>query len=152
MTGNKKRSGIKKWLIAAVILLLAAVAVLWYLFTEKFDDTKTVKADYTVEAGAFMQEFKKDIRQANAKYTEKIIVVSGVISAIEMADTTANIKINDSLSGSYIIFTFQDQHLAEARALKAGDRVSIKGSCSGGNYSEILESEKIEFKRCTLTK
>ena len=55
-------------------------------------------------------------------------------------------------TGSYVIFAFQSQHLAEAKSIKQGDDVSIKGSCSGGAYSEILEAEFITFKRCALNK
>ena len=142
----------KKWLIALGVLLLAGACVVWYLFNLKYDDTATVKADYTVNAMDFIKEFKQDMAAANKKYSEKIIVVNGTISAIEMADTTANIKMIDTTNGAYIIFAFQQQHLAEAKTMKGGEQVSIKGSCSNGVFSEILGAEKIDFKRCALNK
>ncbi len=144
----KKR--FKKWLIVTGILVLAGGAVLWYLFTEKFEDTNKVKADYTVHAIDLIKEFQQDEAAANKKYTEKIIIVNGTVSEIKNADTTANIIMADIKTGAYIIFAFQQQHVAEARKLKLGDNISIKGSCSGGNYSTILETEKIDFKRCTV--
>ena len=142
----------KKWLLAGLIVLLAGAAVAWYIFTEKFTDTNKVKADYTVNAEDLINEFRPNLKQANAKYSEKIIIVNGIVSAVEMADTTANIKMTDSLNGSYIIFAFQEQHLNEARLMKPGDPVSIKGSCSGGVHSEILETDYISFKRCAVNK
>ena len=63
-----------------------------------------------------------------------------------------NIKMADTASGAYIIFAFQKQHLAEARKIKEGDSVGIKGSCSGGAYSSILEAEYITFKRSVISK
>lgn len=144
----KKR--FKKWLIVTGILVLAGGAVLWYLFTEKFEDTNKVKADYTVHAIDLIKEFQQDEAAANKKYTEKIIIVNGTVSEIKNAGTTANIIMADIKTGAYIIFAFQQQHVAEARKLKLGDNISIKGSCSGGNYSTILETEKIDFKRCTV--
>ena len=140
----------KKWLVSFTVLLLAAVVVIWYLYTLKYDDTATVKTDYTVNAGDFIKEFQKDMATANKKYSEKIIVVNGIVSAIEMADTTANIKMSDSTNGAYIIFAFQQQHLNEAKAMKEGEQVSIKGSCSNGAFSSILETEYITFKRCAV--
>ena len=140
----------KKWLISFTVLLLAGVAVFWYLYTLKYDDTATVKTDYTVNAGDFIKEFQKDMAAANKKYSEKIIVVNGTVSAIEMADTTANIKMSDSTNGAYIIFAFQQQHLNEAKAMMQGEQVSIKGSCSNGAFSSILETEYITFKRCAV--
>ena len=139
-------------MISGLVLLLAAGGFIWYIFTEKFMDTAQVKADYTVHAIDFIKEFKQNLGLANKKYSEKIIVVNGVVSAIEAADTTANIKIIDTASGAYIIFAFQQQHLAEAKLMKAGDEVSIKGSCSNGAFSNILETEYITFKRCAVNK
>lgn len=153
MVAKQTGKGYKKWLIAVFVLLLAGAAVLWYLFTLKYDDTAGIKADYTVNAVDLIQEFRQDMKAANAKYSEKIIVVNGTVSAIEPADTTMNIKMIDtSRNGAYIIFAFQQQHLAEAKAMKVGDQVSIKGSCSNGAFSNILETEYITFKRCALNK
>lgn len=143
----------KKWLIALFVLLLSAGAVIWWLFTLKYDDTKDVKADFTVNAIDFIKEFRQDMTAANKKYSEKIIVVNGTVSVIEPADTTVNIKMIDTANNSaYIIFAFQQQHLNEAKQLKEGEQVSIKGSCSNKAFSNILETEYITFKRCAVNK
>jgi ribosomal protein L10 len=143
----------KKWLIALGVLLLAGVLVIYYLFNLKYDDTAMVESKYPpVNAIDFIKEFKKDMAAANKKYSEEIVVINGTVSAIEMADTTANIKMIDTTNGSYIIFAFQQQHLQEAKALKQGEAVSIKGSCSNGVFSEILGVEKIDFIRCAVNK
>ena len=142
----------KRILLIALVLFLVGAGVAWYIFTEKFTDTAERKPEFTVEAMDFIKEFEKNDSLANKKYTEKIIAVNGTVSEIEAADTTANIKFVDTLSGSYIIFAFQQQHLAEAKLLKVGDKVSIKGSCSGGTYSEILGTEFISFKRAAINK
>lgn len=139
-------------MIALFVLVLVGAGVIWWLFTLKYDDTATVKADYTVTALDFIKEFKQDMTGANKKYSEKIIVVNGTVSAIEAADTTANIKMIDTTNGAYIIFAFQQQHLNEAKQMKEGDLVSIKGSCSNGAFSNILETEYISFKRCAVSK
>lgn len=152
MLTRKMNPRVKSWMIAFFTLLLAAAAVIWYLFTLKHDDTATVEAAFTVESKSFLKEFETDLVLANKKYSEQIVTVNGIVSEIEMADTTANIKMIDTTNGSYIIFAFQKQYLAEAKALKAGEPVSIKGSCSNGVYSAILETNYITFKRCALNK
>ena len=151
MTKNTKRPWLKKVLWAISLLILAGAGIIWYLFTLTFDDTKELKPAYTVEADALISEFMKNDSIANQKYSEKIITVNGIVSDIEQpADTSVNIKMTDTVSGSYIIFAFQAKDMAAARKLKAGDKASIKGSCSGGTYSKILESESITFKRCVV--
>ena len=143
---------VKKIIIAAITIFIIACCVIWYVFTEKFTDTVKEKADYAVNALDLINEFKKNDSLANKKYAEKIIAVTGVVTETEMADSTVNIKLADTTSGSYAIFAFQQQHLAEAKTIKEGDKVTIKGSCSGGTYSQILETEYIVFKRCALSK
>jgi hypothetical protein len=147
-----KRPWVKRLLLTGLILAAIGAGIYWYIATEKFADTKDRKAAFTVNAIDFIREFEKDEKAANKKYVDKIITVKGTVSEIEAADTTVNIKFIDTLNGSYAIFAFQEQYVAEAKTLKVGDTASIKGSCSGGVLSEILGSEFITFKRCTLNK
>ena len=149
---TKKRRWLKPILIGILVIVVILAAVYWYVATEKFSDTKSRKADYSLNALDFIHEFQSDINSANAKYTDKIIVLNGRVSEIEAADTTLNIKMVEPTTSSYVIFAFQQQHLAEAKSVKQGDSVSIKGSCSGGIYSSILEATAINFKRSTLNK
>jgi len=154
MTPPKKKSPwLKRVLWSVFVLVVIAAGIYWYVATEKFADTNDREAAYTVNALDFIREFQANDSAANAKYRDKIITVNGTVSAVEPADSaTMNIKFVDTTTGSYAIFAFQEQHVAEAKAIKEGDIVSIKGSCSGGTYSEILGVEKIDFKRSALNK
>ncbi|MCB0708519.1 MAG: hypothetical protein KDC15_03920 [Chitinophagaceae bacterium] len=152
MTALNKIPVVKKWLFTLLIILLVGAAIVWYLFTLKHDDTATVKAQFTVEAVPFLKEFENDMNLANKKYADKMIAVNGTIAEIEMADTTANIKMSDTTNGAYIIFAFQQQHLPDAKTLKVGDKVSIKGVCSNGAFSSILETNYVTFNRCAINK
>lgn len=146
----------KPWLKKIFLIILVLVVVggigIYLIFTEKFEDTRKQEAVYTIAANDLIKEFQQNDSAANKKYAEKIILVNGKIAETEAADTTVNIKMVDTLTGSYIIFAFQQQHLNDAKQLKEGDIVSIKGSCSGGAYSKILETEFISFKRCAINK
>ena len=153
MFKNPKNKKILNWsLITAGTLLLIGVAVYFYYATRTHEDTAKLKADYLVDAVPFIKEFEKDYKAANKKYAEKIIAVNGIVTATEPADTTMNVKMTDTTTGSYLIFAFQSQHMAEAKKIKEGDHVVIKGSCSDGIYSEILGSYFISFKRSTVIK
>lgn len=140
----------KKVLITLLVLLALGIGGILYVFNLKYADSKNETADFKVNASNFINEFVSHNTLANKKYTEKIIAISGRVSGTEQADTTVNIKMEDSTTGNYIIFAFQNQYLKEAKQISEGDSVTIKGSCSGGIYSEILESASVSFKRCTL--
>ena len=144
------RKVLKMLLIGAGILLAIGVVAYFYFATLTHDDTANLKVDYTVDAIPFIKEFEQDYKAANQKYAEKIIAVTGTVTATEPADTTMNIKMADTTTGSYLIFAFQEQHMPEAKKIKEGDKVTIKGSCSDGVYSEILETYFISFKRSTI--
>ncbi len=152
MQSTKSKSWLKKIAVIILIFVVAGGLGIYLIFTEKFEDTGQQKAAFTTNADALIREFQRNDSAANKKYAEKIITVTGQIAETEIADTTINIKMTDTLTGSYIIFAFQEQHIKEAKQLKEGNVVSIKGSCSGGSYSKILESEFITFKRCVITK
>lgn len=124
-----------------------------YLEKETFGSTKKSKAEYTVSAAELINEFTTSNDSANAKYRDKMIIVNGRVSEIEStADTTMNIKFIDTTSGSYAIFAFQQQDLAEAKKINVGDSISIKGECSGGIFSRLRKTTFISFKRSTLNK
>jgi lipopolysaccharide export LptBFGC system permease protein LptF len=141
----------KKIIIGVLVLVAIGVAVFCYFFFQKFENTANLKPDYTVAANIFLAEYSTDSKRANEKYTQKIVQINGRVSETELADTVVNIKMIDT-TGNYIIFAFQKQDIAKAKTVNAGDSVSIKGSCSGGVYSEILEVNYIAFKRCSLNK
>ena len=147
---NKKY--LKWFFITGGTLLLIGASIFLYTILKTHEDTANVKAHFTVEAIPFIKEFEKDVAQANAKYAEKIIAVTGTVTATEAADTTINIKMEDGSSGSYLIFAFQKQHLDQAKTLKPQDVVTIKGSCSDGLFSKILGTYFVSFKRSTLVK
>jgi len=151
MLKSPKNKKVLKWLlIGGGSLLVIGLVVYFYFATLTYEDTAGLKVDYSVEAIPFIKEFEKDYKAANKKYAEKIIAVKGTVTASEPADTTMNIKMADTATGSYLIFAFQDQHMPEAKKLKEGDNVIIKGSCSDGVYSEILGAYFISFKRSTI--
>jgi hypothetical protein len=152
MQRTKSKSKYKYLLIGLLIVLLTGVAIVWYIYTEKFIDTAKYSSDFTVNAMDFIKEFQQNDSAANKKYIEKIVTVNGTVSEIELADTSVNIKFIDSTSGDYVIFAFQQQHLNDAKTLQEGKQASIKGSCSGGARSEILGIQYISFKRAALNK
>jgi hypothetical protein len=150
ITVKKKYSLLKKGGLFFLIILLLAVAWIWYVFNEKYADTTQITPAFSVTALDLIHEFEKNDSLANKKYVEKIMVVSGEVSEVEGVDSTVNIKMADSTSGSYVIFAFQKQDIGLVKKIKLGEKVSIKGSCSGGAFSKILETEFITFKRCAI--
>ncbi len=149
---KKKISWVKRLFIIGSLFLVIGVFVAWYIFTDTFDDTNTQKASFEINALDLIKQFEKSDSIANKKYTEKIITVRGRVSETEIVDSIINIKMIDTITNGTILFAFQQQNVDDTKNLKVGDSIAIKGSCSGGVYSEILETEIINFKRCLIIK
>lgn len=123
-----------------------------YIMAETHEATVNIKADFTVNSDDLIKEFITNDTAANKKYHEKVLMVNGKASAVEMlADSTSTIKFADS-TGSYAIFSLEKNQLDQVRIIKSGDAVSLKGVCSGSIFSEILGTTSISFKRATLNK
>jgi hypothetical protein len=141
------------WIVAGPILVFISFLVMEkYIMGETFSDTAAVKADYTVTASELIHEFAANDSAANKKYREKIIIVNGTAAEVDIqSDSTTNIKYIDT-TGSYIVFSLDKNQHEKVKNIKPGDAVSLKGSCSGSVYSEILSTTAISFKRSTLNK
>jgi len=143
---------LKKFLTVALIFAIFAVALTVYFLTKEYKDTRNVKPDYTLTANELFQAFQKNDSSANKNYTEKILEINGIISAVEKADTVFNLKMTDSATGSFINFALQRDEILKENDIHAGDKITVRGSCSGAIYSEILETRAINFKRCIIIK
>lgn len=147
---TNKKGWMKKALFAFLLVVLLAGGAFWYIMNETFDDTAATQSAYTVSAQDLINAYQTNDSLANAAYREQIITVQGRVTEVEAADTTVNIKFTDPVTGSYLIFDFQSQHVADAKVLQAGDSVAIKGSCSGNIYSQLRKAHMISFKRSVL--
>jgi hypothetical protein len=152
-------SGIHSWLKKLFFLLIGPVLVVIgfqmvenYLLHETFPDTAGITADYSLDAANLLNEFTANDSLANRKYAEKNILIRGKVSGLEInKDSTINVKFTNSL-GSYLIFTLEKKQYEQAKNILTGDSISVKGSCSGSIYSEILGSTCIAFKRSVFIK
>jgi hypothetical protein len=141
------------WLIIGPVIAYGAYKMgEKYIMGETHEATENVKAAYIVSSTDLIKEFIINDTAANKKYLEKVLVVNGNPSAVDiLPDSTSTIKFADS-TGSYAIFSFEKNQMDRVKNIKLGDAVSLKGVCSGSIFSEILGTTSISFKRATLNK
>ncbi|MFN8288664.1 MAG: hypothetical protein U0U70_00265 [Chitinophagaceae bacterium] len=148
-----------KWPLKLAFLVAGPVfAFLGFMIVEKkvwgetHEETTKLKADYTIDAASLLHEFTTNDSAANAKYREKILVVNGTASSVQqMPDSTAVIQFSDT-TGSYAAFAFEKDQYENVKNIKTGDQVSVKGSCSGSIFSDILGTTSVNFKRAVINK
>ena len=149
-TSLLKKAG---WVLGGPVFAIASFMFIQkYLEKQTFNDTVNVKTDFTVKASELIKEFITNDTASNKKYLDKVLVVNGNVSAVEiLADSTSTLKFADS-TGSYAIFSLEINQFDEIKNIQPGTAVSVKGVCSGSIFSEILGTTSISFKRATLNK
>lgn len=119
--------------------------------SEKTAATNTLEVSSTKEALQLINEFVTADSLSNATYREQVMVVEGIVTELNATDSTATLSMADS-TGSYVIFDFEKAAAKDVQIIKAGDKVSVKGVCSGSIYSDILETQTISFKQSIIYK
>lgn len=117
----------KTVLTVGIIGILAAGIVVSYVFLKPHRDVTSEKA-IPLTAQALYDAFKTNETEANAKYLNKAIELSGEVLDIvtnQEGKTVVNCKTNDPLV--VINCTFK----TSPGALKAGDNIVFKGICTG---------------------
>ncbi len=141
------------WLLIGPVFAYGAYMVgEKYIMSETHSATENVKADYTVNSVDLIKEFLSNDTATNKKYREKMLVVNGNVSIVDIRDdSTSNVKFADT-TGYFINISLEKDQFDKVKNIKPGDPVSLKGVCSGSFFSEILGTTSIDFKRATLNK
>jgi len=121
------------------ILLFVFTLCLFFLgYNYFFPDHRTINQEealFNVEASILFDEFIDNSKQAEYKYLNQTITVSGVITSFN----TENIMINNK------IFCKFDNIVNK---ININDSIVVKGRCIG--YDELLEEIKLD--QCSIVK
>jgi hypothetical protein len=143
----EKKKG-KKWVpILVGFLLVACVAgyFVWQYVKQPYPDTKDKKSDFVLTLAAFKKEYLANDSATNAKYHDKIVEVSGVVSLASYKDTTGVVELSDTTGGENVILVceFQKQHIEDVKSLKENMPIVVKGVCTG---VDIVTNEEVSLE------
>lgn len=130
----------KKIIIAVALIAVVGGAIGLYMFNKPTSDTSRMNAEVSVEATEIMRSFSDDEEAANDDYLGKVVEVTGVVEKVGSNDDgTAVIHlVSGDLMGAVVCN--MSKPLDElGSTINEGDRVIIKGVCSGYLMDVILE-------------
>lgn len=132
---------IKKVLVVVGVLLIAAGIFVYKLYTR--EHRMVEQEQYTsIDASQLFTAFEENEAQANTKFLNQIIEVTGVVSEIltnQENKTVVVLKSNDPLFG--ISCTLEQS----ASRLSEGDSLILKGICTG-YLSDVVLTDCIIIK------
>jgi hypothetical protein len=135
----KSRS--KKLLTVVLALIVIGVAVALIMWNKP---NRTVANEKGIEVTAvqLVKEYQENEQEANKKYLDKALQVSGTISAVDKnqeGQTTVMLTSDDAMTG--VLCTLKEQ----AGNIAAGSSITIKGFCSG-MLSDVRLREAVVVK------
>ncbi len=138
--------------IIVVIGFMIAISLAVYMFNKPKRNIAKTKVEYTLTATQLITEFIQDEQAANSKYLSaaygKVIQVSGIIGEINITgDTIINLSLKEpKMKSGSINCSMQNTELNKIKLLKIGDKVTVKGECTG--YLNI--TNEVSVVKCLL--
>lgn len=140
----------KKVLIGLGIIVLTAVVYGYQEYTRTNEDLNYVKANFKIQAADLIKEFEENEKDANEKFLDKIIAVSGTIRDMIKDDKGYySVVLGAENSMSSVRCTMKAVLDDDTAILRKGNIIVIKGSCTGFNADELLGSDII-LARCVI--
>ncbi len=130
---QKKSAVLKRVVIALSVILLIGIAAIVYLWNLPHKKVENVKG-ISISAAALTKEYAASEQAANAKYLNKAIEVSGIVSETDKnqdGGTMIILQTDDPMAG--IQCAMRDKTISIAK----GQQVVIKGFCSGSGITGV---------------
>ena len=146
---SKKKTGVKVLLFVLVVGAIGAFYA-YKEFNRKPTNTATAKADYTVSATGILEEFSKADSISSKTYTEKLLQVDGIVKEITKDDKGLyTVALGDTTQMSSVRCSIDSSYTNQASKLAKGEKLTVKGICSGYNADELLGSD-LFLVRCSI--
>lgn len=119
-------------LVIALLLIGVAAVYAYSEYNRGHKDVSGQKADVTIAATDLFSEFSADENAANGKYLDKTIAVSGVVKSVDKDESglhTIQLESGDMMGN--VSCQMDERHNEKAAAIKAGETIAVKGTCTG---------------------
>lgn len=135
----------KKLLI--VVILLGLIGLFWgyKMWNKPHENISEQKVAFTVSANNVLGEFEKNEADANTKYINKIIKVTGKVSNIESNDSTSIVTLETDNPMSGVICELDPYSKHPRTNFQVGESIAFKGYCTGF-LSDVIISRCVEVK------
>lgn len=115
-----------------VLIVGAGLLLAYYEYNRKPVSLLDVQPVFSISATALAAQYENDENLANSIYLGKVVDVSGkLVSAEKIADSLLNIVLGDASALHNVSCMAAVEEQQEFQKLKVGDRITIRGVCTG---------------------
>lgn len=125
----------------AIIGIIAALLVYFFVYNKQQPDYSKVKPDFTLNGIELFKEFKADPFATGKKYNGKVLAIEGNLNSVEITDslTIAVFAIEEGMFGDEgIRFAFIPLFADKIKSTPPEALVTIKGYCTGFNDTDVI--------------
>jgi hypothetical protein len=136
---------IKKIVLVLAVIGLVAAFIAYKMYNKPHVDTSATPMMSDLTAEALITAFKENESEANAKYLDRMIGVTGKIISIKTENNKTIIQLDANDPMSAILCTLdplRDDHRTD---FKEGEDIHMKGLCSG-YLSDVILDRCVEIK------
>ena len=133
--------------VAILVLILSAIGALYglYLFNKKPSDIRDMKADYEISSIDLIKEFSVDEEKATKKYNDKVLLVSGKVSEVNLSSSTVFLYASDTFAS--VTCSFYTDELPHLQTIKKDDAIQVKGKCTGKLIDVVLNNCRLSLSK-----
>jgi hypothetical protein len=144
----------KRMIIGGLVVVIMMTAIYaWYQYNRTVQGLADVKADYSVDASALINEFVSNEDAAQKKYLNKILSVKGTIKGIEPGESAGTIVLGDTTDMNGVRCVLDSTANATTGSLQRGSLITIKGAITGFNKDETgLLGSDVQLNRCVIAR
>ena len=133
----------KKRIIIFIVVLVAVVAAYaYYEYTRKPATANDRTTDFTMTTTQLLEAFSNE-DAANKKYQDKVIEVNGTIDAVAKNGKSYDVSLTTEDPMTLITVQLVPEENESASKLKTGDKIALKGICTGKNIDIELNKGSI---------
>ena len=129
----------KRLLGIGLLLALLGLGVGYFMYNKPHQNMDKAKVDVALEASELFTAFETNEAEANEKYLDKIIKVSGTVKEVS-TDDKGNISVTlESGSEMFGVICQMDDLTEHAKTnFEPGEQVTFKGVCTGMLMDVVL--------------
>lgn len=124
-----------RYIIIIVIgLVVIGAAIGLKMFYKPHADINKMETDFKVQASTLIDEFEKEEEAATAKYSEKVLEISGKVSSKnKLPNGTTLLMLEDEMQGisCQLDSSWASANQSVIESMEAGKPVTVKGVCKG---------------------
>jgi len=130
---------LKKILLFVIAVAIISAGIGYYLYNKPVEKTETKSADLVVTAEDLYKEYTMDETQADQKYLNKVVEVTGqIMGNLVGQNTFSGVQLRATAGDQGIICEFEMDSTKKNPRLPVGDVITLKCICTGKLMDVVL--------------